>query len=61
MLMIVNYRDRSATQLQLISDLCDVAVPSSALGYVNLDEGIVGLAGTVSSLIGLTTAWTKTA
>ena len=54
-------RNRRATQIQLISDVCDSAVPSSALGYVNLDDGIVGLAGTVSSLIGLFAAWGKTA
>jgi peroxin-11B len=41
--------------------LCDLTVPSSALGFVNLDDGIVGLAGTVSSLIGLYGAWQKTA
>jgi peroxin-11B len=41
--------------------LCDLTVPSSALGFVNLDDGIVGLAGTLSSLIGLYGAWQKTA
>ncbi len=54
-------RDRAATQLQLISDLCDATVPSSALGYANFDDGIVGLAGTTSSLIGLAAVWAKTA
>lgn len=54
-------KDRQTAQLQLISDLCDFTVPSSALGYLNLDDGIVGLAGTVSSLIGLYGAWAKTA
>jgi len=55
------YRERGATQLQLISDLCDCTVPSSALGYANFDDGIIGLAGSVSSLIGLYAAWAKTA
>ncbi|RMY43652.1 hypothetical protein D0865_11095 [Hortaea werneckii] len=55
------FRERSATQLQLISDLCDCTVPSSGLGAVNFDDGIVGLAGTVSSMIGLYAAWAKTA
>lgn len=54
-------RERSVAQLQLISDLCDLSVPTSALGLVNLDDGIVGLAGTLSSLIGLYGAWQKTA
>lgn len=54
-------RDIQATRLQLISDLCDFTVPSSALGYLKFDDGIIGLAGTVSSLIGLTAAWARTA
>lgn len=54
-------RQRTAANIQLISDICDLTVPSSALGYVNLDDGIVGLAGTVSSLIGVYGVWQKTA
>ncbi|KAF2456755.1 peroxisomal biogenesis factor 11 [Lineolata rhizophorae] len=54
-------RERSATTLQLVSDLCDFTVPSSALGYVQFDDGIVGLAGTLSSLIGVHSVWKKTA
>lgn len=57
----LGYSERSASQLQLISDLCDLTVPTSALGWVNLDDGIVGIAGTVSSLIGLVAIWKKTA
>lgn len=56
-----SHSERSASQLQLISDLCDLTVPTSALGWVNLDDGIVGIAGTVSSLIGLVAIWKKTA
>ena len=54
-------RERAATNLQLISDLCDLTIPSTALAYTNLDDGIVGLAGTVSSLIGVWATWKKTA
>lgn len=54
-------RQRNATNVQLLSDICDLTVPSSALGYVNLDDGIVGLAGTVSSLLGVYAVWQKTA
>lgn len=53
--------ERAASRLQLLSDLCDLTVPSSALGWVGFDEGIVGLAGTTSSLIGLYLQWKKTA
>lgn len=54
-------RERTTTNLQLVSDVCDLTIPSSALGYANLDDGIVGLAGTISSLIGVWGAWKKTA
>jgi hypothetical protein len=54
-------RERAALQLQLISDLCDLTVPSTTLGWTGFDEGIVGLAGTVSSLIGVYGAWRKSA
>ncbi|KAI0899129.1 peroxisomal biogenesis factor 11 [Annulohypoxylon nitens] len=53
--------ERAASQLQLLSDLCDLTVPTAALGWVGFDDGFVGLAGTVSSLIGVYTQWKKTA
>lgn len=52
-------KERKTTVTQLISDVCDVAIPASALGYVQLDDGIVGMAGTISSLIGLQGVWKK--
>jgi len=54
-------KEKTATQLQLLSDVCDIASPSSSLGWVTLDDGVIGLTGTVSSLIGLRSAWRKTA
>lgn len=59
--LIDAYRQRTASQIQLISDLCDLTVPSTALGWATFDDGIVGLAGTVSSLIGVWSTWQKTA
>lgn len=53
--------ERIASNLQLTSDLCDLTVPLSALKWVNFDDGFVGLAGTVSSLIGVYLQWKKTA
>lgn len=55
------YRQRKTTNIQLLSDLCDLTVPSTAIGYANFDDGIVGLAGTVSSLLGVWGVWQKTA
>lgn len=57
----LRYRERIAARIQLVSDLCDLTVPLSALGYVKLDDGLVGIAGTISSLIGVWSAWKKTA
>lgn len=53
--------ERNVSQLQLLSDLADLTVPTSALGLANFDDGFVGLAGTLSSLIGVYTQWKKTA
>ncbi|TVY17036.1 Peroxisomal membrane protein [Lachnellula arida] len=54
-------KERAAINLQLLSDLCDLTVPTTAIGLANFDDGFVGLAGTVSSLIGVYGAWKKTA
>ncbi|KAI1079895.1 peroxisomal biogenesis factor 11 [Whalleya microplaca] len=53
--------ERTASQLQLVSDLCDLTVPTSALGWLGFDDGFVGLTGTLSSLIGVYLQWKKTA
>jgi len=53
--------ERGASHLQLTSDLCDLTVPVAALAWLNIDDGFVGLAGTLSSLIGVYTQWKKTA
>jgi hypothetical protein len=45
--------------LQLACDLADMTVPATFLGIVNLDDGIVGLLGTFSSLVGMFNAWEK--
>jgi len=54
-------RQQHVVNIQLISDLCDLTVPSTILGYANFDDGIIGLAGTTSSLLGVYGAWQKTA
>ncbi|ETN39563.1 uncharacterized protein HMPREF1541_05789 [Cyphellophora europaea CBS 101466] len=54
-------KQQKVTNIQLVSDLCDLTVPSTFLGYTNLDDGLIGLAGTLSSLLGVYGAWQKTA
>ena len=56
-----NVSERAASQTQLIADVCDIMVPVTALGWASLDDGIVGIAGTVSSLLGVYGQWKKTA
>ncbi|KAE8139720.1 peroxisomal biogenesis factor 11 [Aspergillus pseudotamarii] len=54
-------KKRSAAWIQLISDLCDLTVPGKTLGCPALDDGVVGMAGTMSSLIGVWSQWKETA
>ncbi|KAI5286594.1 Peroxisomal membrane protein PMP27 [Ascosphaera aggregata] len=54
-------RERTTIITQLVSDLSDIINPATTIGYINFDDGIIGLAGVVSSLIGLRSAWRKTA
>jgi hypothetical protein len=54
-------KEANVVKVQLISDLCDITIPASALKWVDLDDGFVGLAGTVSSLLGVWGQWRKTA
>ncbi len=58
---LIENRERATINLQLLSDLCDLTVPTSAIGLTGFDDGFVGLAGTVSSLIGVYGQWKKTA
>lgn len=53
-------RQWKVATIQLTSDVCDLTVPGTALGYANLDDGIIGLAGTLSSLLGIQGVWAKT-
>jgi peroxin-11B len=61
--MLTIGRERATVSTQFLSDVCDITIPASALGYGAgyLDDGIVGLAGTVGSLLGLASQWAKTA
>lgn len=58
--ILMSSRQRKVANIQLTSDLCDLTVPATALGYTNFDDGIVGLAGTLSSLLGIQGVWEKT-
>ncbi|GAA5832079.1 hypothetical protein JCM3766R1_003709 [Sporobolomyces carnicolor] len=42
-----------AVQTQLVQDSLDILIPSGTLGYHSLDDGVLGLVGTVTSFMGL--------
>lgn len=48
---------RADTRYQFIIDLFDIWIPASNLGLVNANDGIVGFAGFISSLMGLRAQW----
>jgi peroxin-11B len=54
-------KDRAKIHTQLIQDSCDWIIPATGLGFINCDDGVVGVAGVVSSYLGLKSQWAKTA
>ncbi|KAF9921195.1 Peroxisomal membrane protein PMP27 [Linnemannia zychae] len=52
-------REQHAMNKVLLQDGLDLLIPASGLGYVNLDDGVVGLIGTITSLMGAQTQWAK--
>ncbi|KAK9896989.1 peroxisomal biogenesis factor 11 [Cystobasidium minutum MCA 4210] len=54
--LMKQYKD---TRFQLIQDLFDFTLPMTNLGYFGFNEGVLGLAGLASSLMGLSTQANK--
>ncbi|KAF9949077.1 Peroxisomal membrane protein PMP27 [Mortierella alpina] len=52
-------REQHAVTKQLVQDGLDILIPSTGLGYLNLDDGAVGLIGTVTSIMGAEAQWAK--
>ncbi|KAG0359573.1 peroxisomal biogenesis factor 11 [Gamsiella multidivaricata] len=52
-------REQHGVNKQLLQDGLDALIPSSSLNYVDLDDGVVGLIGTVTSIMGAQTQWAK--
>ncbi|KAH7909114.1 peroxisomal biogenesis factor 11 [Hygrophoropsis aurantiaca] len=50
-------RLRADTRSQFIIDILDIWIPATNLGLVNVNDGIVGLAGTISSIMGIRNQW----
>jgi peroxin-11B len=43
--------------LRLVWDSLDILIPATGLGYLNLDDGIVGIAGLITSYLGVQALW----
>ncbi|KAI0094615.1 peroxisomal biogenesis factor 11 [Irpex rosettiformis] len=50
-------RTTAGVRYQFIIDLFDVWIPATNLGFVNLNDGVLGLFGLASSLLALRTQW----
>ncbi|GAB5592708.1 Peroxisomal membrane protein PMP27 [Umbelopsis nana] len=52
-------KEKEEATFQLIQDGLDIIIPSSTLGWINVDEGLVGIVGTITSIMGGQTQWKK--
>lgn len=43
--MSLSYSQRQTLMSQLVTDACDVWIPSNNLGYTNLNDGVIGALG----------------
>ncbi|KAK4705211.1 hypothetical protein P7C70_g996, partial [Phenoliferia sp. Uapishka_3] len=50
---------QAAVRYQLVQDCLDALLPAGTLGFHHLDDGMLGIAGTITSLMGLRTQITK--
>ncbi|KAH8120415.1 peroxisomal biogenesis factor 11 [Phellopilus nigrolimitatus] len=50
-------KERSSVRYQFIIDLLDVWIPATNLGYANLNDGVLGIFGVITSLMALRTQW----
>lgn len=51
--------DTKAVRLQMLQDACDIINPGTSTGWLNFNDGVIGAAGTVSSLLGARSQWIK--
>lgn len=50
-------KERASVRYQFAIDLLDVWIPASNLGFVNLNDGVLGAFGFITSLLALRTQW----
>ncbi|CAG8453776.1 1015_t:CDS:2 [Paraglomus occultum] len=52
-------KEREPVVRQLVQDSLDLILPMKSLKYIDLDDGLVGLAGFITSIMGVQTQWRK--
>jgi len=50
-------KERTSIRQQFFIDILDIWIPATNLGYVNLNDGVLGIFGIISSLLALRTHW----
>ncbi|KAI9319421.1 peroxisomal biogenesis factor 11 [Dichotomocladium elegans] len=48
-----------ATSYQLLQDVVDIVIPSGNLGWLPVDEGVIGIAGMITAWMAMKTQWEK--
>lgn len=49
--------DKLDTQLEIVKNVADMPIPMVPLKYLELNDGVVGFLGIISSIIGCYAAW----
>ncbi len=49
--------DNKPAVVDSVKNICDLFLPLSSLGYVNISAGLQGLMGVTSSIMGIATVW----
>ncbi|KAI8143254.1 peroxisomal biogenesis factor 11 [Fennellomyces sp. T-0311] len=52
-------KDVNANSYLLLQDCVDIIIPSGNLGWLPVDEGVIGIAGVITSLMAMNTQWQK--
>ncbi|KAF8925731.1 putative peroxisomal membrane protein PMP27 [Dissophora ornata] len=52
-------KEQHSVNKQLLQDGLDMLIPATGLGYLNLDDGLIGLIGTVTAIMGAQAQWRK--
>ncbi|EXJ77592.1 hypothetical protein A1O3_09819 [Capronia epimyces CBS 606.96] len=50
---------RRAIYKQIVSDGCDLLIPASAVGWISLDPVTLGVAGSISAVLGASEVWAR--